>query len=233
MKALANNLITLAFIASSVTFLGAASIGIVLLLRSEGGFLLVITGILLVAQILAMVLIWQARIVSGATSESYAAAVTLEETHRERNGFGTEQRNGQTHQQQMNAQFATPVIPIAEGIVIIPFVGAIDSAHMQHIRASLLDGIAKYQSKIAIVDLTGIDELPGETVQPFMRILSAADLMGCRIVLTGINASTARPLLKQGLDLPARTCRNLQAGIAYATDFLSSATTSTRPTLPN
>ncbi|WP_041330215.1 PAS domain S-box protein [Roseiflexus castenholzii] len=53
-------------------------------------------------------------------------------------------------------ELSTPLIPISETAVIMPLVGAIDSARAQQIVDALLEGVAAYRAEMAIVDITGV-----------------------------------------------------------------------------
>ncbi|MBN1580724.1 MAG: STAS domain-containing protein [Anaerolineae bacterium] len=132
-------------------------------------------------------------------------------------------QNELTAQQSASAQLAAqldilsaPVIPIRQGVVVVPLVGALDAPQVQRIGEVLLHSIEQHRAQVSIIDLTGITGLSTETVPPLARMLSAIELMGCRTVLTGLSTDIVRELLEQKLDLHTQARRNLEAGIAYA-----------------
>jgi rsbT co-antagonist protein RsbR len=120
---------------------------------------------------------------------------------------------------------AAPLIPIAEGVFVVPLLGTVGEARMRRIRESLLEGIERHRSQVALIDLTGA-EFTQETAHRFTQVLSGVELMGCQVVLTGIRKQTARDLLDWNTDLSARTCRDLRAGVAYAQELLANSTRS-------
>jgi anti-anti-sigma regulatory factor len=114
-------------------------------------------------------------------------------------------------------ELSTPVIPIFEDTVALPLVGSIDSRRANRITASLLEGISQRRAKIAIIDITGVPAVDTAVVNSLMRAVRAAELMGCRVVLTGIRPEIAHTLVVLGIDLgKVVTLRNLQSGIEYA-----------------
>jgi rsbT co-antagonist protein RsbR len=144
----------------------------------------------------------------------------------------TEQKRGESErlelqQQVIDAQQAalrelgTPLIPIADGVVAMPLVGTIDSARAQMIMETLLEGISEQQADVAILDITGVKVVDTQVASALLRAAQAAQLLGARIVLTGIGAEVAQSLVHLGADLSRiETRSNLQTGIASALHHL-------------
>ncbi|MFQ3682880.1 PAS domain S-box protein, partial [Roseiflexus sp.] len=59
-------------------------------------------------------------------------------------------------QQATLRELSTPLLPIADSVVVMPLVGAIDSNRAQQIMETLLFGVAEYNAQIAIIDITGV-----------------------------------------------------------------------------
>ncbi len=113
-----------------------------------------------------------------------------------------------------------PTIPIREGVVVIPLVGALQAEQIERIGKNLLHGIERHNAQAAILDLTGITTLSARAIPVLVRVLTAAELMGCRTILTGLSTETVRELLACKPDLPVQARLNLEAGIAYANRLL-------------
>jgi rsbT co-antagonist protein RsbR len=112
---------------------------------------------------------------------------------------------------------ATPVIPIADGIIAMPLIGAIDRVRADLILEVLLDGIASQNVRIAILDITGVKVIDAETANALVRAAQAARLLGARVVLTGISPKVAQTLVELNADMGGVVTRGtLKAGIAYA-----------------
>lgn len=120
-------------------------------------------------------------------------------------------------QQAVLAELSTPLVPIADGVIAMPLVGAIDSGRAQLIMETLLQGISDLQAETAILDITGVRVVDTQVADALLRAAQAAKLLGARVILTGISAEVAQALVHLGADLSGIVTRSdLQSGIAYA-----------------
>lgn len=112
---------------------------------------------------------------------------------------------------------STPLIPLAAGLVVMPIVGALDSARADQVIETLLHGVAAQQARLAIVDVTGLKGVDAPVAAALARMAQAARLLGTEVILTGIAPEVARALVEIGADLGGvLTCGTLQTGVAYA-----------------
>jgi anti-anti-sigma regulatory factor len=118
--------------------------------------------------------------------------------------------------------WTAPVIPVSEGLVIVPLAGYFDAERASHICPNLLSGIAQQRAQVVVIDLTGISEVTEALADHLARAARSVALMGCQIVLTGIGADLAWALtqMDSGLDRLA-VHRDLEDGLAYAHAWLS------------
>jgi anti-anti-sigma regulatory factor len=115
-------------------------------------------------------------------------------------------------------QLSTPLIPITDDILVMPLIGTIDSRRAQKMTETLLQGLATHQARTAILDITGVPVVDIEVAQGFLRAARAAQLLGARVVLTGIRPEVAQTLVGIGADLrDIVTYSTLQNGISAAT----------------
>lgn len=120
-------------------------------------------------------------------------------------------------QQAVLMELSTPLIPLAEGVIVMPLVGAIDSRRAQQIMETLLEGIAAYQAETAILDITGVRVVDTQVANALVHAAQAVKLLGAQVVLTGISPEVAQTIVHLGANLTTLvTRRNLQHGIAYA-----------------
>ncbi|MCS6839782.1 MAG: PAS domain S-box protein [Roseiflexus sp.] len=116
-------------------------------------------------------------------------------------------------------ELSTPLIPISETAVIMPLVGAIDSARAQQIIDVLLEGVAEHRAEIAIVDITGVQVVDTQVANALVRAAQAVRLLGAQVVLTGIKPQVAQTLVQLGVSLDGiRTTGTLQTGVRLALD---------------
>lgn len=114
-------------------------------------------------------------------------------------------------------EVSTPLIPLADDVVVMPLVGAIDSARAQQIMEVLLEGIATYQADTVLLDISGVRVVDTQVADALLRSARAVQLLGAQIVLTGISADVAQTIVHLGADMGQILTRaNLQDGLRYA-----------------
>lgn len=133
-----------------------------------------------------------------------------------------EERNA-LQQQIIDAQSAAlqelsaPLLPISDHVVILPLIGTIDTQRAQQVMETLLEGVSQHGADIAIVDITGVQVVDTQVANALVQSAQAVQLLGAKVVLTGIGPTMAQTLVHLGADLSTIVTRsNLQAGIAYA-----------------
>ncbi|KYF67655.1 PAS domain-containing protein [Sorangium cellulosum] len=120
-------------------------------------------------------------------------------------------------QQAALRELSTPLIPLADRVVAMPLVGAIDGARAELIMETLLAGISSQRAHTAILDITGVRAVDTLVANALTRTARAAQLLGTRVVLTGVRPEVAQTLVTLGVDLAGiTTLSTLQSGIAYA-----------------
>lgn len=110
----------------------------------------------------------------------------------------------------------TPLIRIANGVLVIPLIGAWNVARADAFLNNVLTGIAQQRAHAAVLDLTGIDTADEIVVTMLEQVVSAARLLGCTCVLVGIQPEMAQALVSTRRDLAARTAMDLAAGVRWA-----------------
>ncbi len=118
-------------------------------------------------------------------------------------------------------ELSSPVIQVWENVLVMPLVGAIDSARAARIMEDLLTGITKYQAEIVIIDITGVPVVDTGVANHLIQTIKAASLLGAKCVVVGISGEVAQSLVSLGVDLSGVVTRsNLQAGIRYAMETM-------------
>jgi len=120
-------------------------------------------------------------------------------------------------QQAALRELSTPLIPIAEGVVAMPLIGSIDSGRAQMVVEELLSGVATNRASTAIVDITGVPVVDTQVAGALVRAAQAVELLGARVLLTGIRPEVAQTLVGIGVNLGSIITRGtLQDGITFA-----------------
>ena len=120
-------------------------------------------------------------------------------------------------QQATLRELSTPLMPIADGVVVMPLIGVIDSARAQQIMESLLNGVSEYKAHVALIDITGVKIIDTQVAGVLLRAAQAVRLLGAQVVLTGISPEIAQTLVHIGAEIrDVKTKATLQEGIRYA-----------------
>lgn len=112
---------------------------------------------------------------------------------------------------------STPIVPVYEGIIVVPLMGAIDSHRSREITTRLLAHISQIQASTVIIDITGVPVVDTSVAQHLLQTAQAVNLLGAEALLVGINPQIAQTMVQLGVDLGSMaTLSDLQRGIAYA-----------------
>jgi rsbT co-antagonist protein RsbR len=126
-------------------------------------------------------------------------------------------------QQRAIVELSTPIIPIMEGIIILPLVGSIDSVRAREITRALLAGISRERAKIVILDITGVSVVDSGVASHLDKTIQAARLKGAQTIITGISDAVAETIVDLGINWSRlETVSNLQTGLAVAVAKLRS-----------
>lgn len=114
-------------------------------------------------------------------------------------------------------ELSTPVLPIHEGVLVMPLIGRMDSERGSQLTDALLDGVQRHQAEIVIIDITGVKTVDAAVAGHLIQATRAAALLGTECVLVGIAPPIAQMLVQLGVDFgPLTTRRDLRDGVAYA-----------------
>lgn len=124
-------------------------------------------------------------------------------------------------QQRAIQELSTPIIPVLDGIIVMPLIGSIDSLRAKDIMRSLLTGITSYQAKIVILDITGVLIVDSGVAGHLNKTIKAARLKGAHTIITGISEAVAETVVDLGIDWSkVNTLTDLQTGLIFALSHL-------------
>jgi rsbT co-antagonist protein RsbR len=104
-------------------------------------------------------------------------------------------------QQEEMLELSTPVVKLWEGILALPIIGTLDSARTQVVMETLLENIVKTNSKVAIIDITGVPTVDTVVAQHLLKTVTAARLMGADCIISGVRPQIAQTIVHLGINL--------------------------------
>jgi rsbT co-antagonist protein RsbR len=104
-------------------------------------------------------------------------------------------------QQEDLLELSTPVVKLWDGILALPVIGTLDSARTQVVMQSLLDAIVHTNSRVAIIDITGVPTVDTVVAQHLLKTITAARLMGADCIISGVRPQIAQTIVHLGINL--------------------------------
>lgn len=120
-------------------------------------------------------------------------------------------------QEAMIRELSTPIVPVLDGVLVLPLVGRIDLARAQRITEALLIEVGRASASIVLIDITGVQAMAADIVEQIIRAVRATALLGAECVLVGVTPAVALYLadLETPYPLPL-ALSDLRSGIEYA-----------------
>jgi len=104
-------------------------------------------------------------------------------------------------QQEEMLELSTPVVKLWNGILALPIIGTLDSARTQVVMETLLENIVKTNSRVAIIDITGVPTVDTVVAQHLLKTVTAARLMGADCIISGVRPQIAQTIVHLGINL--------------------------------
>jgi anti-anti-sigma factor len=118
-------------------------------------------------------------------------------------------------------ELSTPVLPVSQGLLIVPMIGAIDPQRAHQLTEQLLRSVRNNRAKVVVLDVTGVSTIDTAVANHLLQTSEAAKLLGAMVIITGISRGIAQTLVELGVDLgQIKTMGDLQSGIEEAFRFL-------------
>ncbi|MCA9714500.1 MAG: STAS domain-containing protein [Myxococcales bacterium] len=133
----------------------------------------------------------------ASVDEAQALAATLQRQRRElkRAKQALEDRVRELEaQRELVRELSTPVIEVADGVVVLPLIGALDERRAARLTEVALASAADGRGRHVLLDITGVDELAPDAAARLQRTIAALRLLGSSCALVGISPAIARAL---------------------------------------
>ena len=124
-------------------------------------------------------------------------------------------------QQMAIRELSTPIIPVLDGMIVMPVVGSVDTLRARDILRALLAGIREHRARVVIVDVTGVTVIDTGVANHLTKAIMAARLKGAHTIVTGLSDAAAETIVEMGIDWSGiQTSADLQTGLAHALNLV-------------
>lgn len=119
-------------------------------------------------------------------------------------------------------ELSAPLIPVFDGISVMPLIGAIDTERAKQIMENLLNGVVKHRSEVVLIDITGVPVVDTMVAHHIIQAADAVRLVGSKCMLVGIRPEIAQTIVNLGIDLNQITTKNtLKKGMEAALEIVN------------
>ncbi|MFV9506386.1 MAG: HAMP domain-containing protein [Oscillochloridaceae bacterium umkhey_bin13] len=99
------------------------------------------------------------------------------------------------------AQLSTPVLPVWEGVIVLPVVGHVDAERGAALVRALVQEVSARRAKVAIIDITGLSEINQQVLDSIGRAVRAVELLGAQALLAGVSVEAAQHMVLSQVSL--------------------------------
>ena len=112
-------------------------------------------------------------------------------------------------------EVSTPVVPVLDGVLVLPLIGSLDSRRTARATRAALTEVRRQGARVCIIDITGARLVDSNAVANLTNLVQALKLVGAEACVTGVGAQVAQTLVGLGLDMRGlRTYRTLAQALA-------------------
>ncbi len=144
----------------------------------------------------------------------------LEHTLQERSQLLTNLQDSAQAREQLETiirGLSIPVVPVLEGILIMPLIGELDQHRAAAMTSAILAAIDSHRARVVIMDITGVPVIDTQIAQALIQTTQAIKLLGAQSILVGIRPEIAETIVSLGLHLKElEICADLQSGVRQA-----------------
>ncbi|HEU5087040.1 MAG TPA: STAS domain-containing protein, partial [Roseiflexaceae bacterium] len=111
-------------------------------------------------------------------------------------------------------ELASPIVPVFEGILVMPLVGAIDTERASYLLSALLRGVEAHNATAVILDVTGVPVIDTQVARVLLNAAKAVKLLGAQTILVGLRPELAHTIVSLGLNFDGLIAQaDLQSGV--------------------
>ncbi|MBM7703662.1 STAS domain-containing protein [Metabacillus iocasae] len=112
-------------------------------------------------------------------------------------------------------ELSVPVVPLAEGVAVLPVIGTIDTYRARLIMEQALEHSVSLQLNHFVLDLSGVPIIDTFVAQKLFQIIDALTLIGVNAKISGITPEIAQTIVNLGIDFTGvRTYSTLKQALS-------------------
>lgn len=118
-------------------------------------------------------------------------------------------------------ELSARVLPLSQGVLLMPLIGRIDGPRAERIMQVLLEAVTEQSARVVLLDVTALPTVDAEVAPHLVNAASAVRLLGATAALVGVRPNLARTIVAGGVDLGGIvTLARLEDGLRYATKLM-------------
>lgn len=128
---------------------------------------------------------------------SYLMDLSITETMIERERLANQNNK---ENQRIITELSSPIVPIQNGLAILPLIGEIDLDRNDHIINNVIPKISELNINSIIIDFSGIPKIDIDVARRIFKIKDVLGLIGVNTMFTGIRPDLAVNIMSAGID---------------------------------
>ncbi|RRR75996.1 MAG: STAS domain-containing protein [Candidatus Viridilinea halotolerans] len=102
-------------------------------------------------------------------------------------------------QRDLIREMSVPVLPVSRDTLVMPLIGALDSARLAQIQEQALGRLEATHARRLLLDITGVPIVDSQVAQGLISVVHAARLLGTEVILVGIRPEVAQAIVGLGI----------------------------------
>ncbi|QAS51548.1 STAS domain-containing protein [Halobacillus litoralis] len=117
--------------------------------------------------------------------------------------------------QQEFLKLSAPVVPLMEGVAVLPIIGSVNDERAYYLMDTTLDEATRRQLNYLLIDLSGVTVIDTMVANSIGNIISSLELVGVTAILAGIRPEVAQTMVTLGIDFSdIKTYNSLQQALS-------------------
>lgn len=106
-----------------------------------------------------------------------------------------------------------PLVPVGDGVLVVPLVGACDAARMQGVADALVSALRERGARAVVLDFSGVPAMEPDALAGVVVAAESARAVGAEVILTGFARSPDDEAEAAG---SLRRCETIEEGVVLA-----------------